>query len=285
MLVVFIVVLVVLTCVKKKGCKKNHSTSSGVVTQDGGEADPEKAAPSVAAALDEPDCPSTALSTDLRPPIPGGSASSSVAAPQPTDSPQRQFYIRFSSSRNKMGGRERRPASPAESIHDYKAPLHCSLKRQRPTYLKCKWMEYTQHTLPSPPMSHQVPALPAPVVPAHPGSTNVDHLWPLTPPNRAPHSGFLNAPQVRPTKVSPLALQSQSSFCGEDRSFYVELTPLPQGQDIRMQTNALATLRQLPSGSGNDSAVETSSSASSIQQASPQPSPESTTPQLLTSAH
>lgn len=232
------------------------------------------------------DCPSSDLPTS-RPPIPGGSAPSSVAAPQPTDSLQRQFFIRLPSSRSKMGSRERRPASPAESIHDYVAPRPCSL-RPRPTNLKCL-MVYSDHTLPSPPVVPQQPALPAPVVVHYqPGTgANVDRLWPRTPPTWSAPGGHLNTPQARQAKVSPLALQSQSSVCAEDRNFYVEFTPLPQNQDLRIQNNAVAMVTQLPpsNSNGHDSALETSSSASSIQQPSPQESPESTPQLQLTSAH
>ena len=222
-----------------------------------------------------------------RPPIPGGSAPSSLAAPQPSDSVQRQFFIRLP-SRSKMSGRERRPASPAESIHAYVAPLQSSL-RPRPTHLKCNLMVYSDHTLPSPPVVPQQPALPAPVVVHYQAGTgtNVDRLWPRTPPTWSVPGCHLNTPQARQAKVSPLALQSQSSVCAEDRSFYVEYTPLSQNQDLRIQNNAVAMVTQFPhsSSNGHDSALETSSSASSIQQPSPQESPE-TTPQLqLTSAH
>ena len=191
------------------------------------------------------DCPSFNLPTSCSP-IPGGSAPFSVAAPQPSDSLQRQFFIRLP-PRSKMSGRERRPASQAESIHAYVAPLQSSL-RPRPTHLKCNLMVYSDHTLPSPPVVPQQPAKPVPVVVHYqPGTgANVDRLWPCTPPTWSVPGCHLNTPQARQAKVSPLALQSQSSVCAEDRSFYVEYTPLSQNQDLRIQNNAVAMVTQFP---------------------------------------
>ena len=287
MMVVLIVVILVLGYCYKKGQRNTQPENFKCPEQvDGGEsaggqAGPNEAGPAVG---NSPDSPCTALATiNPRPPIPGGSAPSSLAAPLPTDNVQRQFFIRIPSAK-KMGGRER-PASPAESIHDYVAPLQCSLKRQRPTHLKCNLMVYSEHTLPSPPVIPQQPAHPAPVVVHFQTGTNVDQLWPRTPPNWHVHSSRLNTPPNRPTKVSPLALRSQTSVTTEDRTFYAELTPLPQSQEMRIQSNPVVMASQQPRSNGHDSAMETSSSASSIGQSSPQPSPEGTTPPLhLTSS-
>lgn len=287
LLMMVVLIVVVLVCCYMKAhlstqpqnCKCPEQVDGGESA--GGQAGPNEAGPAVG---NSPDSPCTALATiNPRPPIPGGSAPSSLAAPLPTDNVQRQLLIRIPSVK-KMGGRER-PASPAESIHDYVAPLQCSLKRQRPTHLKCNLMVYSEHTLPSPPVIPQQPALPAPVVVHFQTGSNVDQLWPRTPPNWPVHSSRLNTPQNRPTKVSPLALRSQTSVTTEDRTFYAELTPLPQSQEMRIQSNPVVMASQQPRSNGHDSAMETSSSASSIGQSSPQPSPEGTTPPLhLTSS-
>ena len=277
LMAVIIVVILVLWYCYKKGKRSNQSPEQVDGGESaGGQVGSNEAGPPVGKS---PDSPCTALATlNSRPPIPGGSAPSSLAAPLPTGN--RPFFIRIPSAR-KMGSRER-PASPAESIHDYMAPL----KRQRPTHLKCNWMVYSQHTLPSPPVVPQHPALPAPVVVHFQTGSNVDQLWPRTPPNWPPvHSSRLNTPQNRPAKVSPLALRSQTSVIAEDRTFYAELTPLPQSQEMRIQSNPVVMVSQQPRSNGHDSAMETSSSASSIGQSSPQPSPEGATPQLhLTSS-
>lgn len=272
---VLIVVLVLVYCCKKGHCSSQPKNCPCPEQVDGGEsaggqAGPSEASPAVGKC---PDSHCTTIATlNSRPPIPGGSAPSSLTAPLPTDNVQRQLLIRIPSAR-KTGSRER-PASPAESIHAYVAPL----KRQRPNYLKCNLMLYSDHTLPSPPVISQQPPLPAPLVVHFQTDSNVDQLWPRTPPNWSPsHSSRLNTPQNRPTKVSPLALRAQTSVTVEDRA----PNPLPQGQEMRIQSNPVAMVHS----NGNDSAMETSSSASSIGQSSPQPSPESTTPQLhLTSA-
>ena len=259
LLMMVVLIVVVLVCCYMKAhlstqpqnCKCPEQVDGGESA--GGQAGLNEAGPAVG---NSPDSPCTALATiNPRPPIPGGSAPSSLAAPLPTDNVQRQLLIRIPSVK-KMGGRER-PASPAESIHDYVAPL----KRQRPTHLTCNLMLYSEHTLPSPPVIPQQPALPAPVVVHFQTGSNVDQLWPRTPPNWPVHGSRLNTPQNRPTKVSPLA------------------------QEMRIQSNPVVMASQQPRSNGHDSAMETSSSASSIGQSSPQPSPEGTTPPLhLTSS-
>ena len=186
------------------------------------------------------------------------------------------LYLR-NPSKSWKGGRER-PVSPAENIHSYQAPLQCGMK-QRPTHLKCNLMRYSDHTLPSPPVTPQQTAVFPSVVVQCQGSTvgTVDRLWPRTPPQNWSSPGSrVPTPLAVAFKAQPL-LHAQNSIVEEVEVF----TPPPEYREVRIQKNPVAAMAQVSSNSnGDDSAMETSSSASSTQQSSPQLSPESTSAHL-----
>ena len=158
------------------------------------------------------------------------------------------------------GGREGRPASPAESIHSYQAPLQCGMK-QRPTHLKCNLMRYSDHTLPCPPVTPQQTAVfPSVVVQCQESTVGtVDRLWSRTPPqNWSSPGSHVTTPLAVAFKAQPLLLQAQNSIA-EDCLVEV-FTPPPEYQEVQIQKNAVAAMAQvLSSSNGDDSAMEKSS--------------------------
>ena len=200
----------------------------------------------------------------------GSPAATPNAYVVPSKTTDRSFwlYLRNPSITCK-GGREGRPASPAESIHSYQAPLQCGMK-QHPTHLKCNLMRYSDHTLPSPPVTPQQTAVfPSVVVQCQESTVGtVDRLWPRTPPQYWSSPGScVTTPLAVAFKAQPLLLQAQNSIT--EGCLVEELSPPPEYQEVRIQKNAVAAMAQVTSSSnGDNSAMETSSLPSSIQKAS-----------------
>lgn len=156
------------------------------------------------------------------------------------------LYLRYPPITSKS--RERRHAYPAETIHSYHAPVQCGM-RQRPTHLKCNFMRYSDHTLPSPPVSPQQTALfPSAMVQCQESFVgNVDRLWPRTPPNNWSNPGsHVTAPLTVAFKAQPLILEVHNSIAEGCHPRVEGLSPPPDDHEMRVQQNPVAMMTQMP---------------------------------------